>query len=196
VEKPPYWLSFIAAPHPTISPHPNPKPRHPKNMAPKGKLAKSLETELIALLEGGHAHATFEDAVKDFPATLRSKVPKGLPYSAWQIVEHLRIAQQDMLHFSDNTQGNYAEKKWPDDYWPKSPTPPTASSWKKSIDAIHADRKSFLKLLQEADKATLIKPFPWGEGQSLLKEALQLADHNAYHVGELVVLRRLLGAWK
>ena len=163
---------------------------------PKGKLAQSIETELIALLEGGHAHATFEDAVKDFPAALHGKVPKSLPYSAWQIVEHLRIAQQDMLHFSDNTQGNYKEKKWPDDYWPKSSTPPNPGAWKKTIDAIHADRKAFLKLLKEADKTTLTKPFPWGQGQSLLKEALQLADHNAYHVGELIVLRRLLGAWK
>jgi hypothetical protein len=162
----------------------------------KGELSQALETELTALLDGGHAHASFEDAVKDFPATLRGKVPKGLPYSAWQIVEHLRIAQQDMLHFSANEDGSYKEKNWPNDYWPKAPAPPTPGAWQKSIDAIHTDRKAFLKLLNEADKAKLIKPFPWGESQSLLKEALQIADHNAYHVGELIVVRRLLGAWK
>jgi len=167
-----------------------------KETKPKGILAKAIETELIALLEGGHAHATFDDAVKDFPAELRGKVPKGLPYSAWQIVEHLRIAQRDMLEFSDNAKGNYKEKNWPEEYWPKEPAPSNEKAWKKTIDAIHADRKAFLKLLNDADKATLVKPFPWGKGQSLLKEALQMADHNAYHVGELIVVRRLLGAWK
>ena len=167
-----------------------------KETKTKGVLAKALEDELIALLEGGHAHATFDDAVKDFPAELRGKVPKGLPYSAWQIVEHLRIAQHDMLEFSDNAKGTYKEKKWPDDYWPKAPAPPNEKAWKKSIDAIHADRKAFLKLIAEADKAALTKPFAWGTGQNLLKEALQLADHNAYHIGELIVVRRLLDAWK
>jgi hypothetical protein len=167
-----------------------------KETKTKRVLAKALEDELIALLEGGHAHATFDDAVKDFPAELHGKVPKGLPYSAWQIVEHLRIAQHDMLEFSDNAKGTYKEKKWPDDYWPKAPAPPNEKAWKKSIDAIQADRKAFLKLISEADKAALTKPFAWGTGQNLLKEALQLADHNAYHIGELIVVRRLLGAWK
>ncbi len=167
-----------------------------KETKTKGVLAKALETELTALLEGGHAHATFDDAVKDFPAELRGKVPKGLPYSAWQIVEHLRIAQRDMLEFSDNAKGTYKGKNWPEDYWPKEPAPPNEKAWNKTIDAVRADRKSFLKLVNEADKAALVNPFPWGEGQSLLKEALQMADHNSYHVGELIVVRRLLGAWK
>jgi len=167
-----------------------------KETKTKGVLAKALETELTWLLEGGHAHATFDDAVKDFPVELRGKVPKGLPYSAWQIVEHLRLTQRDMLDFSDNTNGTYKDKKWPDEYWPKEAAPPNEKAWKKTIDTIHADRKAFLKLLNEADKATLIKPFAWGDGQNLLKEALQIADHNAYHIGELIVVRRLLGAWK
>jgi DinB superfamily len=167
-----------------------------KDTKAKGELAKALETELIALLEGGHAHATFGDAVKDFPVELRGKVPKGLPYSAWQIVEHLRLAQRDMLEFSDNADESYKEKKWPDAYWPKEAEPPNAKAWQKTIDAIHADRKAFVKLLNDADKAALVKPFAWGSGQNLLKEALQLADHNAYHIGELIVVRRLLGAWK
>jgi hypothetical protein len=167
-----------------------------KETKTKGVLAKALETELTALLDGGHAHATFDDAVKDFPVELRGKVPKGLPYSAWQIVEHLRLAQRDMLEFSDNAKGTYKDKKWPEEYWPKEAAPPNDKAWKKTIDAIHADRKAFLKLLNEADKTTLINPFAWGTGQNLLKEALQIADHNAYHVGELVVVRRLLGTWK
>ena len=101
-----------------------------------------------------------------------------------------------MLEFSDNAKGTYKDKKWPEEYWPKEAAPPNDKAWKKTIDAIHADRKAFLKLLNEADKATLINPFSWGTGQNLLKEALQIADHNAYHVGELIVVRRLLGAWK
>jgi hypothetical protein len=155
---------------------------------------KAVVTELEALLEGGHAHATLEDAVKGFPVDLRGVVPEGLPYSAWQIVEHLRIAQRDMLEFSDNDDGSYQEMKWPDDYWPKEAEPPSEDAWKKSIDAIYADRKEFLKLLDGA--SDLSKPFAWDGKQSLLKEALQMADHNAYHVGELIVVRRLLGAWK
>jgi len=162
----------------------------------KGELAKAVETELIALLDGGHAHATLEDAVKGFPAELRGKVPEGLPYSAWQIVEHLRIAQLDMLEFSDNAKGSYKEKKWPEDYWPKEAEPPSTKAWDACIAAIKKDRDAFVKLLKKADKAALVKPFDWGKGQSLLKEALQIADHNAYHVGELIVVRRLLGCWK
>ena len=166
-----------------------------KTMKAKGELAKAIETELIALLEGGHAHATLEAAVKGFPAELREKVPKGLPYSAWQIVEHLRIAQRDMLEFSDNAEGKYTEKKWPEDYWPKEAAPPSAKAWETCMGQIHEDRKAFAKLLKDADKAALVRPFAWGKGQSLLKEALQMAVHNAYHVGVLVLVRRLLGCW-
>lgn len=165
-----------------------------KNHAPG--LGASLREQLTILLDGGHAHATFDEAVKDFPANLRGAVPENLPYSAWQIVEHIRIAQEDMLHFSDNADGSYQERQWPDDYWPKSAEPPSAEAWTESLVAIRADRAAFDRLLESADDEALVKPFPWGKGQSLLKEALQLADHNAYHVGELIVLRRLLGCWK
>jgi hypothetical protein len=155
---------------------------------------KAVVKELEALLEGGHAHATFEDAVKGFPVELRGVVPKDLPYSAWQIVEHLRIAQRDMLDFCDNEDGSYTVMKWPDDYWPKEAKPPSSGAWQKSIDAFQEDRKEFLKLLDGASDLT--KPFEWEKKQNLLKEALQMADHNSYHVGELIVVRRLLGAWK
>jgi hypothetical protein len=158
-------------------------------------LGPTLRKELTALLDGGHAHATLADAVKDFPAKLRGVVPQGLPYSAWQIVEHIRIAQKDMLEFSGNPDGSYEERKWPDDYWPQSAEPPSDGAWEQSIAAITRDRKAFDALLDGASDADLVKPFAWGKEQSLLKETLQLADHNAYHVGELIVLRRLLGAW-
>ena len=163
---------------------------------PARKLGPELRREIAALLDGGHAHATFDDAVKNFPVKLRGTVPENLPYSAWQIVEHIRIAQHDMLTFSDNFDGAYQPRKWPDSYWPAQPEPPNARAWQKSLDQIRADRAAFDKLLAAATDAQLIKPFPWGTGQSLLKEALQIADHNAYHIGELVILRRVLGAWK
>jgi hypothetical protein len=160
------------------------------------KLGKELRRELIALLDGGQAHAKFDDAVKDFPVKLRGVVPEGLPYSGWQIVEHLRIAQRDILEFSDNSDGSYKSMKWPDDYWPKEAEPTGEKAWDESLKKIRADRKAFDKLLDGADDAELVKLFAWGDGQTLLREALLIADHNAYHTGELVVIRRLLGAWK
>ena len=153
-----------------------------------------LIQQLLELLDGGQAHATLDDAAKDFPAELRGVVPEKLPYSAWQLVEHLRIAQRDILEFSDPPASGYQPKSWPDAYWPKSPQPPDAEAWDASVTAIKADREQFDALLMRPD-ADLHAPFPWGKGQTLLRETLLIADHNAYHVGELIVLRRLLGCW-
>jgi DinB superfamily len=150
--------------------------------------------QLIALLKGGQAHVTFDDAVKDLPPNLRGKVPEGLPYSAWQLLEHLRITQRDILNFSAPPTGGYHPIQWPDDYWPKSVEPPTSHAWDQSIATVHADLKLFIALL-ENPASDLFKPFRWGDGQNLLREALLIADHTAYHLGELIVLRRLLGAW-
>jgi len=154
-----------------------------------------LRVQLAALLDGGQAHATFEDAVKDFPVALRGVVPEGLPYSAWQLVEHIRIAQKDILEFSAPPTGGYQEKPWPDAYWAKSAEPPTEDAWDKAVAEIEADKKKFRALIEKPG-ADLARPFRWGNGQNLLREALLIADHNAYHVGELVMLRRLLGIWK
>jgi len=154
-----------------------------------------LRVQLAALLDGGQAHAKFEDAVKDFPVKLRGVVPEGLPYSAWQLLEHIRIAQRDILDFSAPPTGGYHALKWPEGYWPKEAEPPTAEAWDRSVATIEADRKKFVALI-ERPEADLAKPFRWGTGQNLLREALLIADHNAYHVGELIMLRRLLGAWK
>jgi hypothetical protein len=159
-------------------------------------LSNGLRRELKKLLDGGQAHATFEDATKNMPETLRGIVPDGLPYSAWQIVEHIRIAQRDILEFSDNADGSYKPMKWPDAYWPKSPGPPEEDAWDKCLEAIGKDRAAFEKLLADAGDDELAAPFAWGDGQTLLREALLIADHMAYHTGELIVLRRLLGAWK
>jgi len=155
-----------------------------------------LRQELKKLLDGGQAHAAFEVAVKGMPVKLRGVTLERLPYSAWQIVEHIRIAQRDILDYCRNDDGSYKPRKWPQDYWPKQAEPPSAGAWDKSIKSIRADRAAFEKLLKKASDEELVKPFAWGEGQTLLREALLIADHVAYHVGELIVLRRLLGAWK
>jgi hypothetical protein len=153
-----------------------------------------LRKQLIALLHGGQAHATFDAAVKDLPAGLRGTVPPNLPYSAWQLLEHMRITQRDILNFSAPPTGGYHPIQWPEDYWPKSPEPPTTHSWDQSIATIHSDLKHFIALIEDPN-ADLYKPFRWGDGQNLLREALLVADHTAYHLGELILLRRLLGAW-
>ena len=163
--------------------------------ATKDGLLEELQKQLLALLNGGQAHAGFEKAVADLPAELRGKVPDGLPYSAWQLLEHLRITQRDILNFSAPPTGGYHPIKWPDAYWPESAEPPSAQAWDESIAAIRSDLKQFDALVTKPG-ADLVKPFRWGDGQNLLREALLIADHTAYHVGELIVLRRLLGAWK
>lgn len=153
-----------------------------------------LRTQLVALLDGGQAHATFADAVADFPVELRGVVPEGAAHSAWQVVEHIRIAQRDILDFSAPPTGGYQAMEWPKDYWPKE-AEPGPGEWDRSVAAVEADCEKFKALIVKPG-ADLAKPFRWGTGQNLMREALLTADHNAYHVGELIVLRRLLGAWK
>ena len=153
-----------------------------------------LITQLLALIRGGQTHVDFDSAVKDFPAEDCGKVPAQLPYSAWQVLEHLRITQRDILNFSAPPTGGYHAIKWPDDYWPKSPEPPSAQAWDHAAAAIHSDLEKFEALLIKPN-VDLYKPFLWGDGQNLLREALLIADHNAYHLGELIVIRRLLGNW-
>jgi hypothetical protein len=154
-----------------------------------------LIAQLLALLRGGQAHATFDAAVQDFPPELRGKVPENLPYSAWQLLDHMRIALRDILNFSAPPTGGYHGMKWPDDYWPKSPEPPSPGAWDQAIASIRDDHQKFEALLLKPN-ADLFRPFLWGQGQNLLRQALLIADHNAYHLGELVLLRRLLGIWK
>ena len=154
----------------------------------------AMRKQLLTLIQGGGAHATFDDAVKNFPAELHGKVPANLPYSAWQLLEHLRIAQRDILDFSAPPTGGYQPLEWPDAYWPKLPEPPSAQAWSDSVAAIRKDREHFEALIQRPE-ADLFKPFRWGNGQNLLREALLIADHTAYHLGEFIVLRRLLGIW-
>jgi len=152
-----------------------------------------MREQLAAALDWGDAHADFARAVQNFPPDLRGRRIRGLPYTAWQIVEHLRIAQQDLLEFATNPK--YCEKSWPADYWPKEPAPPNARAWNASIAAFRKDRAA-LKRLATDPKVRLAAKIPHGSGQTYLREILLALDHNAYHVGELIVLRRLLGAWR
>ena len=154
---------------------------------------KTLRKHLVELLQGGNAHATFDQAIENLPANLRGKKVEHLPYTAWMLLEHLRIAQRDILDFSRNPK--HTSPKWPDGYWPAKEAPVSASSWDKSVKSFHADLKAMQDLVGDP-KTDLYAPLAWGEGQTILREALLVADHNAYHVAELVVLRRLLGAWK
>lgn len=154
---------------------------------------KSLRQHLIKLLDSSEAHAGFDDVVKSLPVELQGKVPKGAEHSPWQELEHLRIAQSDIFEFAVNPK--HKSPKWPEGYWPKSPAPPDAKAWQKSAEAFRADLKRFTKLLDQ-ESTDLFAKIPHGDGQTILRQALLAADHNAYHLGQLVLLRRLLGAWK
>ena len=154
---------------------------------------KALREHLLELLKGGGAHAKFGDAVADLPDDLRGKKVEGLPYTFWMVLEHMRIAQWDILDFSINQK--YKAMKWPDGYWPKTEAPTTDAAWNDSIKKFKKDLKAVQDLVANP-KTDLYAKIPWGEGQTVLREALLVADHNAYHIGQLVTLRRLLGAWK
>lgn len=155
----------------------------------------ALLKQLSALLRGGQAHAGFDKAVADFPVGLQGIVPDKLPYSAWQILAHMRFTQRDILDFSAPPTGGYHGHQWPDDYWLKDPIPPFPGAWDDAVRELRADREKFEAILSKPG-ADLNRPFLWGDGQTLLREALLIADHNAYHLGELVLLRRLLGCWE
>jgi hypothetical protein len=154
---------------------------------------KLLRAELIRLLQGEGAHADFEQAVANFPAEFRGVKPDGAPHTAWELLEHLRIAQWDMLEFSRDAA--HVSPKWPEGYWPRTPGPPEAAAWDRSVAAFLEDNRAMQEKVGDPG-SDLFTPFAHGEGQTLLREALQIADHNAYHVGELIFLRRLLGIWK
>lgn len=134
----------------------------------------------------------FDDAVAEFPPALRGSVPAGLPYSAWQLLEHIRRTQSDILEFC--VAAHYDEKSWPKDYWPDAAVPPAPAAWDESIAAIRRDRAALATMTTDA-KTDLTARVPNGDGQTYLREILLVIDHTAYHLGELIVLRRLLGAW-
>ena len=153
--------------------------------------APSLRQHLANLLRMEGAHPTFHAAVSDFPVHLRGVRPPGAPHSAWQLLEHMRLAQQDILDFSRNPA--YQEKKFPDDYWPAGEAPPTEKSWNASVRQFQSDLEEMQALLADT-KHDLLAAIPHGEGQTLLREVLLVADHNSYHLGQLMFLRKMLEA--
>ena len=153
---------------------------------------KALREHLLKLLEGKGAHVDFDTAVKKASVAARGKRPKGAAHSPWEILEHMRIAQSDILEFSRDAK--HVSPEWPSGYWPKSAAPPNRTAWNKSVSAFRADHAAMCALV--ADESTdLDAPIPHGDGQTILREALLVADHNAYHVGALVTTLQLLGAW-
>src|SRR5213593_1814069 len=152
-------------------------------------MADAVREQVLALLNGGNAHVTFDHVIKDFPAKLRGVKPEGAPHTAWQLLEHMRIAQRDILEFSRNPK--YASPEWPGGYWPRTETPPNAATWSASIKAFNKDLNEMQALVTNP-KTDLFARIPWGDGQTILREALLVADHNAYHLGQLVDVRRLL----
>ena len=152
----------------------------------------ALRQHLLSLLKGGNAHADFEAAIKDLPVGVRGKRPRGAEHSPWEVLEHMRIAQWDILEFSRNPR--HQSPEFPEGYWPRTQAPPDKTAWPKSVQAFRKDFQEMCDLV--ADEATdLFARIPHGDGQTILREALLVADHNAYHLGELILLRRLLGAW-
>ena len=149
----------------------------------------SLRKHLDDLLLMKGAHLSFEEAVLGFPVALRGAKPKGAPHSAWELLEHMRIAQEDILDFSRNP--NYQERKFPDDYWPGSDAPSSEEAWSRSVEQFQSDLREMRALIAD-EKLDLLAKIPHGKGQTLLREALLVADHNAYHLGQLVLLRKML----
>ena len=154
---------------------------------------KQLRQQLAKALDWHEAHADFAAAVSDFPTELRGRVPEGLPYSGWQLLEHIRIALWDMVEFSRDAR--HKSPAWPEGYWPKAAAPPSAKAWDQSVKAIQEHLEEMRELVRDP-KRDLLAPLPHGSGQTLLREALLIADHNAYHLGQLVLVRRALGVWK
>lgn len=152
----------------------------------------ALRKQLADLLAWSDAHVDFDRAVRGIPKALRGRRPQGFAWSAWELLEHLRLTQRDILDFCRDPR--YAERAWPDDYWPKRPAPPNAGAWQKTITAFRRDRATLQKLARNR-RVDLFARIPHGSGQTYLRELVLVADHSAYHVGQIVAVRRALGCW-
>ena len=153
---------------------------------------QALREHVVYLLRGGGAHLDFDAAIANLSVGLRGAKPDGVPHTPWRLVEHMRLAQWDILEFCRNPE--HVSPKFPDGYWPDGTTPPTPAAWNSSVDSFRADLRAMQDLV--ADSSTdLLAPIPHGDGQTILREALLVADHNAYHLGQLVTVRRALGVW-
>ncbi|MGB7151421.1 MAG: DinB family protein [Terriglobales bacterium] len=161
-----------------------------KPAARAASLDQPLRDRLLELLKGGHAHTTFDAAIGDWPVQLAGVKVANFPHTAWMLLEHMRIGQWDILEFSRNPK--HVSPKWPEEYWPSAEAPPDEKAWKASMAAIKKDARSIEQLVGN-HKTDLNARIPWGDGQTILREALLVADHNAYHLGQLVMLRKSIG---
>lgn len=167
-------------------------PDSPRSSQPDSE-DRALRQLLVEFLSGESSHASLASILDDFPEELRGKKPSGSPHSAWQLLEHIRIALHDLFDFSTNS--NYLAPKWPDNYWPKEAAPPSSGAWDASVKAVKKDVADFKKLVGEPE-SNLYASIPWGNGQTILREVLLAGQHTSYHLGQLVLLRRESGAWK
>jgi len=167
------------------------KPRNRKRQP--ADLQRGLRDHVGELLRGGHAHLVFKDAIADWPIALRGTKPAGQPFTPWRLLEHIRITQWDIVEFTNSAQ--HVSPEWPPGYWPSTDGPPDDTAWDKSVAQVERDRRTMERLVSDAT-TDLFARIPHGTGQTVLREALLLADHTAYHVGQLVLLRRLLGAYR
>jgi uncharacterized damage-inducible protein DinB len=170
-----------------------PRPKSTSARSSSSSGSDALRAQLAKALEWAEAHVDFERAVEGVPAEARGRKPAGLPYSLWQLLEHLRLSQRDVLEFCRNSK--YVEMKWPDDYWPKSDAPPDAAAWERSIAEFRRDRSALRTLATDPD-LDLFATIPHGSGQTYIREVLLMIDHNAYHIGEIVAARRIMGLWR
>ena len=154
---------------------------------------KRTLNQILKLIPGSQAHISLDNALSDLTVDVASKVPEGMPYSIWQLLEHIRIAQDDILNFSEDA-SNYKPMNWPDDYWPEQEAPADQAALEKSIQEVLNGIEKMQDLVEDRSEL-LFEPIPGGKGQTLLREAVLLSQHNAYHIGQIVVLRRLLGEW-
>jgi len=152
-----------------------------------------MREQLVELLQGKGAHLSFEDAIAGLPAKMRGVKPPGMPHTIWRLVEHMRIAQWDILEFSKD--GRHKSPKWPDGYWPDGDAPQNAKQWNDTIKQFKADLKEMIRMVKD-NKVDLLAPIPGGQGQTVFREAMLVADHNSYHIGQIVMLRRVLGVWE
>jgi len=161
--------------------------------APAAGHDAAIREHLVGLLRGGLAHMDFDQAMEGLPQALRGGRVQDLPFTPWRLLEHLRLAQWDILEFSRNPK--HKSPPWPEGYWPDGDAHPNAAAWEASVASFRHDLGEMEKLVRNPSN-DLFAPFPWGQGQTLLREAMLVADHNSYHVGQLILLRRLLVAWK
>lgn len=153
----------------------------------------SLRSQIVDQLTRQHAHISLEKAVEGLVLEETGRIPQGCAHSIWMLVEHIRIAQYDILDFSRNP--SYQALSWPDDYWPESQAPANQSAWDDALAAIKTDRDEMIALIEDRNN-DLLKPIPHGDGQTLFREAMLIVDHNGYHIGQVVQLRRLMGSWQ